>query len=323
MAEKAILFDTTKCMACRACQVACKQWWELPAVPTANRGTYENPPALSAATWNRIRFKEVSDGGTVRWLFTRHACMHCSEAVCVWVCPSYARQYNELGYVTIDYERCIGCGRCEEFCPFGVPSLGSSDVSGRISVQLGAPRSIAYKCIFCKDRVGDGLSPACVKTCPPGALQFGEREEMVQQGKARVAAVRDSYPRAYLYGETEVGGSHLMYVLTDEPAVHGLPDNPRIDSYPLYDETNFPAWYARAIADGSLPAFPPEAKPEWYLQPGIRPTPAPPEPAWPAAAARPMVAWAQPAMLGWLGVGVIGVVGWVVKRRVSSGNKAG
>src|SRR4030065_2232386 len=106
MAEKAILFDTSKCIACRACQVACKEWWELPAVSTKTRGTYETPPDLSAETWNKIRFSEIGQNGTVRWLFTRQACMHCTTAACVWVCPTYARTYSSLGFITIDQERC-------------------------------------------------------------------------------------------------------------------------------------------------------------------------------------------------------------------------
>ena len=135
MAEKAILFDGTKCTACRGCQVACKQWWELPAVTTTNRGTYENPPDLSAETWNKMMFREVGDNGTLRWLFTTQRCMHCTEAVCVWVCPTYARQYGEHGSVVIDQDRCIGCGRCVVFCPFQVPKFGAQDVSARIPVE--------------------------------------------------------------------------------------------------------------------------------------------------------------------------------------------
>jgi len=318
MAEKAILFDTTRCIACRACQVACKQWWELPAESTINRGTYENPPALSASTWNRIRFKEVSGEGRLEWLFTRHACMHCSQAVCVWVCPSFARTYEANGSVSIDRERCIGCGRCEEFCPFGVPVLGKHDTSPRIVVSLGAPKQVAFKCVLCKDRLEDGLTPACVKTCPPGALQFGDKEELLARAKERIAVVKAAHPKASLYGENELNGLHVLYILTDTPAVHGLPVNPQVGDYPLYDENTFPDWYARAVAGGVLPAFPPGAKPEWYLQPRLVPVAATPELAFPAAAARPMAAWAQPAILGWLGVGAVGgmaALGWAIKRR--------
>lgn len=319
MTEKAILFDTTKCIACRACQVACKQWWELPGVATINRGTYENPPDLGAETWNRIRFREIPYNGTVRWVFTRHSCMHCTRAVCVWVCPTYARSYDALGYVTINQERCIGCGRCVAYCPFEVPRLGNHGLSPRILVQSGVPRAVAYKCAFCKDRVEDGLAPACVKTCPPGALQFGERLELVKQGRARVDDLRATYPKAYLYGENELGGLHVMYVLTDEPNIHGLPENPQMGTYPLFDENTFPDWYVRTLADGKLPVFPPEARREWYFQPRLEPVPGPPEPAWPTVPRAPGLGWGTPALWSWLGVGAIGggaALLWTIRRRI-------
>lgn len=266
MSEKAILFDSAKCMACRACQVACKQWWELPAVSTANSGTYENPPHLEAETWNRIRFNENRQNGTVSWIFTRRACMHCTKAVCVWVCPTYARTYDSLGYVTIDPERCIGCGRCVAYCPFQVPRLGRHNVSARIVVELGTPRVVAYKCAFCKDRVKEGLVPACVKTCPPEALRFGEHANLVERGQARVDALKATYPNVRLYGEKELGGLHVLYILTDAPSIHGLPEKPQFGVYPKFEEP-LPDWYKKAVADGRLPAFPSEARPEWYMQP--------------------------------------------------------
>ncbi len=321
MAGKAILFDTTKCIACRACQVACKQWWELPAVPTTNRGTYENPPDLSAETWNKIRFSEIGQNGTLRWLFARQSCMHCTTAACVWVCPTYARMYHALGYVTIDQERCIGCGRCVEYCPFEVPRLGSHNISPRIKVEAGTPRIVAYKCKFCEDRVEDGLSPSCVKTCPTGALQFGERDVLVKQGRAKVDSLRVVYPNAYLYGENELGGLHLMYVLTEEPHIQGLPDKPRLGTYPQFDENTFPDWYVQAIAGGRLPVFPPEARAEWYMQPKLVPAPRRPEPAWPTAPARPAIGWAAPVLWGWFGLGVASGLSWVIRRRMTQKGK--
>ena len=314
MTEKAILFDTTKCIACRACQVACKQWWELPAVATTNRGTYENPPNLSAETWNKIMFREVAQDGSVKWLFTRQACMHCTEAACVQVCPTYARSYNALGYVHTDQERCIGCGRCMDACPFKVPKIGKANLSPRIPVTLSAPRPVAYKCKFCEDRVEDGLTPACVQTCPPGALQFGERAELIEQGKARVEAIKAAYPNASLYGEKELGGLHVMYVLTDAPSVHGLPETPQLGTYTKFDEKSFPGWYNQAIADGKLAAFPEGAKHEWYLQPLSVPTAETPET---PTTAKPAVDWKAPVLWSLLGLGVIGGVWWMVRRRMT------
>lgn len=304
MTEKAILFDASKCIACRACQVACKQWWELPGVATTNRGTYENPSDLSAETWNRIRFKEIPQNGTVRWVFTRQSCVHCTEAVCVWVCPTYARSYNELGYVVIDQERCIGCGRCAAYCPFGVPRIGKDNVSPRMAVQLATPRSIAYKCEFCKDRVEDGLAPACVKTCLSKALRFGERAELVEQGRARVDALKVTYPKARLYGEKELGGLHVIYILTEEPDAHGLPEKPQFGIYTRFDEKALPIWYNKAVADGKLSVFPAGARPEWYLQ----------------SAGAPEIGWKMPVLWSLVGLGVIGVsagLWWMLRRRMT------
>lgn len=267
MAEKAMLIDTSKCMACRACQVACKQWWELPGESTTQTGTYENPPDLSAETWTKIKFTEIGDNGTVKWLFRKLQCLHCTEAVCVKVCPTYARAYQDLGYVTIDENRCIGCARCMAYCPFQVPRLGSHDVSARIAVEIGPARSVAYKCVLCKDRIENGLSTNCTKTCPTGAIQFGPRVDLVEQGLARVDTLKATYPDASLYGENELGGLHVMYVLTEESSVYGLPTDPEVGTYSEFPEDSLPGWYIEAITHGQIPAFPRGARPEWYLQP--------------------------------------------------------
>jgi len=316
---KAMLYDSSRCIACRGCQMACKQWWELPAVATGNRGTYENPPNLGPETWNKIRFREIEKAGTTRWVFTRHACMHCTDAVCVWVCPSYARTYSPEGYVMIDRERCIGCGRCEEYCPFEVPRVGPHDVTPRISIQLYTPRNVAHKCEWCKDRLESGLTPACVKSCPSGALQFGERADMLQRGRDRVDALKATFPEASLYGESEVGGLHVMYVLTQTPYVHALPEDPQVGEYPAFDADAFPDWYIRALQDGAFPVFPAGAKREWYVQPDLVPT-------------SPLRGAAQPKLKGffvgretlawsWLGVGVVAAgaaLAWLYRRRQNS-----
>jgi len=224
MADKAILFDTTKCMACRACQVACKQWNERKAEATANRGSYENPPDLSSRTWLKVNFNETQRNGGVSWLFTRQACMHCTEAACVKVCPTGAVYHHELGFVAYDREKCSGCGYCVEFCPFSVPRTERNALTGVARMD---------KCTFCTtpgfDRIAAGYTPACVKTCPPNALVFGDRAELITQGRAQVAnLVAKGYNNAYLYGENELGGLHVMYVLDDSPAVYGLPVNPQV-----------------------------------------------------------------------------------------------
>jgi formate dehydrogenase iron-sulfur subunit len=221
MAEKAILFDTTKCIACRACQVACKQWNSLDGEKTTNAGNYENPPDLSSDTWMRIRFSEVSASGDagVTWLFTRQACMHCTDAACVRVCPTGALYHDALGFVGYNKEICSGCGYCAEFCPFSVPRMRGNNISGVRKAE---------KCVFCQDRVQNGYEPACVKTCPPNALVFGNRDELVIKGKQRVQEIKSQYPNAYLYGEKELGGLHVLYVLTNAPVAHGLPVSPEV-----------------------------------------------------------------------------------------------
>ena len=220
MSDKAILYDSSKCTACRGCQVACKQWWELPGEKTINRGTYENPPDLSYDTWIRIKFNEISNGnGRIDWIFTRESCMHCTDAACVKVCPTKALYYHPSGFVAYNADLCSGCGYCIEFCPFDVPRAKGNDITGIRKVD---------KCRACIDRITNGQEPACVKTCPTDAHIFGDRDELVAIGKKRVQGLQSKYPLAYLYGEKELGGLHVMYVLTHAPQVHGLPAHPDV-----------------------------------------------------------------------------------------------
>ena len=220
MTEKAILYDSSKCTACRGCQVACKQWWGLEGEETTNRGTYENPPDLSADTWLKIKFNEISNGnGGVEWIFTRRSCMHCTDAACVRVCPTGALYHDPSGVVAYNKDLCSGCGYCVEFCPFDVPRAKGNDITGIRKID---------KCVLCIDRISDGLEPSCVKTCPTDALIFGDRDDLVAIGKERVQELKSRYPDAYLYGEKELGGLHVMYVLTHSPQVHGLPAHPDV-----------------------------------------------------------------------------------------------
>ncbi len=232
MAEKAILYDATRCTACRGCQVACKQWNEndeiIPdvenGVQAVNRGSYENPPDLSPQTWLKIEFREVERSGKVAWLFNRRACMHCTDASCVKVCPTGALYHHELGFVAYNKDLCSGCGYCADFCPFNVPRSDRNLWTGVAKMD---------KCTFCTtpglDRIAQGWEPACVKTCPTDALIYGDRDELVAVGRERVSALKaKGYSNAYLYGDTELGGLHVMYVLDDSPEVYGLPVAPQV-----------------------------------------------------------------------------------------------
>jgi formate dehydrogenase iron-sulfur subunit len=220
MAGKAILFDPSRCSACRGCQVSCKQWNEHKATETTFWGSYENPKELSPETWVKMRFTEVVRNGKFSWLFTRRACMHCTNASCATVCPVGAIFHTEEGFVHIDKEWCIGCGTCTQACPFNIPHLDHKE-------------GIASKCSACTsvglNRLAEGQEPACVKSCPPDALTYGDRDQLVTEGNKRVAVLKSKgNTNAMLYGENELGGLHVMYVLDDNPSVYGLPEKPQV-----------------------------------------------------------------------------------------------
>jgi formate dehydrogenase iron-sulfur subunit len=246
MAEMAILYDATRCTACRACQVACKQWNELPAVLTQDFGGpgYQNPADLSVDTYVVMAFL-TAKGGRDRdefgnWNFLRRSCMHCTEAPCKIACDMLhdpakperfaAIQKSPEGFIWVDTNRCFpqpekegGCGgACIQACPFNIPRVGKIDTDG----DGAAERLSMRKCKGCVDRLAAGGQPACVKTCGPEALAFGERAAMIKTARARAkdAAVKAKYPKVNIYGaEKPEGGSHVIYVLAQPPSFYGLP----------------------------------------------------------------------------------------------------
>lgn len=239
--SKAMLIDVSKCTACRACQVACKEWNDNPGEETRCWGSYENPPDLSLITWNRVSFHEIErKGGQVAWLFRPVRCMHCTEASCVSVCPTGAA-HHEGEFVIIEPDWCIGCGYCVTACPFDVPRLGH-----------GAEKGSARKCRFCIDRVTNGQQPACAKACPTGAIEFGDRGALIAKAHDRVAVLKGKgFADANFYGENLLGGLHQMYVLTDKPSVFELPEAPRFATRNLVG-----SWLSGILTAGVVAALP-------------------------------------------------------------------
>ena len=218
--EVAKLIDVTTCIGCKACQVACSEWNDIRADVGENIGVYDNPVDLDAKAWTVMRFSETEEMGKLEWLIRKDGCMHCADPGCLKACPAPGAiiQYKN-GIVDFHQENCIGCGYCVTGCPFNVPRISKED-------------SKAYKCSLCSDRVAVGQEPACVKTCPTGAIQFGSKEDMKVYAGGRVADLkRRGYENAGLYDPQGVGGTHVMYVLhhADRPDLYsGLPANPSI-----------------------------------------------------------------------------------------------
>ena len=207
----AMLNDVTRCIGCRSCQLACKEWNDLEATRTRNRGSYENPPRLSANTYTRMRFHEFEERGRLRWVFTKLGCMHCVDPGCVSVCTVGALQKTAAGPVVYDATRCIGCRYCEYACPFGVPKYDWDDPLGLIG-----------KCTFCAGRLGAGMAPSCAKACPVDAIAFGERDELLAEAHRRIRDHRGRY-FDHVYGETEAGSTNVLYIGPCDPAELGLP----------------------------------------------------------------------------------------------------
>ncbi|GAB2880034.1 formate dehydrogenase subunit beta [Microvirgula curvata] len=218
--EVAKLIDVSACIGCKACQVACSEWNDLRDEVGHNVGVYDNPADLTAQSWTVMRYAEVEENGKLEWLIRKDGCMHCSEPGCLKACPSPGAiiQYSN-GIVDFQEENCIGCGYCISGCPFNIPRLNPVD-------------NKAYKCTLCSDRVSVGQEPACVKTCPTGAIRFGSKEDMKTFAGERVEDLKSrGYDNAGLYDPQGVGGTHVMYVLhhADRPELyHGLPKDPAI-----------------------------------------------------------------------------------------------
>jgi formate dehydrogenase iron-sulfur subunit len=216
------LVDTTTCIGCKACEVACVEWNDMPFQTTTFDNTYQTMPETGWNYWNLIKFNEHEDSdGTLKWLMRKDQCMHCADPGCLKACPADGAivQYSN-GIVDFQQENCIGCEYCVAGCPFNIPRFNPSTKK-------------VYKCTLCSDRVQEGLEPACIKACPTGCLHFGTKEDMTLLAEARVHQLQEHFgmEKAGVYDPQGVGGTHVMYVLHDatQPELYGgLPSDPRV-----------------------------------------------------------------------------------------------
>ena len=243
--------DTSVCIGCKACEVACKEWNQIPASPQGFTGeSYDNTIDLGANTWRHVAFveqrkaldvsadavdlslKEVAarnaavdgwglqtyqDGDGLRWLMASDVCKHCTEAACLDVCPTGSLFRTEFGTVVVQEDICNGCGYCVPACPFGV--LDKREGDGRV-----------WKCTLCYDRLKDDKEPACAQACPTNSIQFGELDDLRERAGKRVDQLRDAgLYQARLYGADDddgVGGFGAFFLLLDEPEAYHLPPDP-------------------------------------------------------------------------------------------------
>lgn len=229
--------DTSVCIGCKACEVACKEWNAIPADGLDLLGmSFDNTGQLDANSWRHVAFIEQpvpsrsahDDSGDMRWLMMSDVCKHCTHAACLDVCPTGALMQTEFETVIVQADICNGCGYCVTACPYGVIDRREGD--GR-----------AWKCTLCYDRIGDGLMPACATACPTQSIQYGPLDELRERAAARLEEL--DRPEARLYGhdpDDGVGGQGAFFLLLDEPEVYGLPPAPVVTT------RNLPRMWKRA-----------------------------------------------------------------------------
>jgi formate dehydrogenase iron-sulfur subunit len=241
--------DTSVCIGCKACEVACKEWNHVPEDGLNLTGmSYDNTVGLGADTWRHVAFIEQKqiEGGDLRWLMSSDVCKHCTHAACLDVCPTGALFRTEFGTVVVQEDICNGCGYCIPACPYGVIDQRQDD--GR-----------AWKCTLCYDRLGTGMEPACAKACPTDSIQFGPLDELRERAAGRVTQLHEAgVAEARLYGEDPgdgVGGDGAFFLLLDEPEVYGLPPDPVVTTRDLPAMWRRAAVAAGALAAGAIAAF--------------------------------------------------------------------
>jgi formate dehydrogenase iron-sulfur subunit len=245
--------DTTLCIGCKACEVACKEWNRLPEDGLVFTGeSLDNTSALGADTWRHVAFVEqdrplrANDGegpaDGFRWLMSSDVCKHCTHAACLDVCPTGAIFRTELGTVVVQDDVCNGCGYCVSACPFGV--IARRERPGDHG------HGVAQKCTLCYDRTRNGIEPACAAACPTDSIQFGALEDLRDRAVDRLGeVVEQGYDGARLYGHDAsdgVGGFGAFFLLLDEPEVYGLPPDP------VAPTRHLPGMWAAAAVAGTL-----------------------------------------------------------------------
>ncbi|MEU6077866.1 4Fe-4S dicluster domain-containing protein [Micromonospora sp. NPDC047074] len=267
--------DTSVCIGCKACEVACKEWNDVPGSGLDLLGmSYDNTGALTANSWRHVAFVEQprpagrgatgaeflgmpgsqppgresgAEGRTdFRWLMMSDVCKHCTHAACLDVCPTGSLFRTEFGTVVVQEDICNGCGYCISACPYGVIDQRKGD--GR-----------AWKCTLCYDRIGAGQTPACAQACPTESIQYGPLDELRERAAARVATLHGrGVPEARLYGhdpDDGVGGDGAFFLLLDEPEVYGLPPDPVVTTRDLPKMWKRAGLAALAMAAAAVAAF--------------------------------------------------------------------
>ncbi|HEY8372511.1 MAG TPA: 4Fe-4S dicluster domain-containing protein [Pseudonocardiaceae bacterium] len=269
--------DTSICIGCKACEVACKEWNGVPDDGLTLLGySYDNTGELSADTWRHVAFveqrvparpatdlgmpgvgppdqpgrdgdgEETGDAEGVRWLMASDVCKHCTHAACLDVCPTGSLFRTEFGTVVVQEDICNGCGYCVPACPYGV--IGRREGDGR-----------AFKCTLCYDRLRDGLEPACAKACPTDSIQFGNLDELRERAARRLAELHEhGVGEARLYGHDPndgVGGDGAFFLLLDDPEVYGLPPDPVVTTRDLGSMWRHAARAALTVAAGVVLSF--------------------------------------------------------------------